>query len=221
MSNIIVGASQGSYFENKPARPMKGPDWDRTSSDYSKGRLKGVHHKYEYPSTISSTGEKLLTNRPYNPSPGTMARDTPGADWNRLPRVYETHRLRGKTNDQSLSLDPFVTHNVKSQLSNFKDHFAVQNQLHPFKSSIDALPQAFAKHSALKDAQREQQEEFDRQNAYRDATRDPKHSANILSTSVHSRSSIGSIGSTGAAVLACAMLRDPGLCGGSSGGSSR
>ena len=133
---MFYGMTQGSVHEVTPATQSKGADWDRAPSEYNKGQLKGIRSKYEYPTNTNSIRDELLNTRPYNPSPGTMASDTPGIDWQRKPSDYEKYRMKGKTNDPAFKLDPFVAPTVMKQISNFKDHFAIQHPLNPFCNDI-------------------------------------------------------------------------------------
>jgi hypothetical protein len=158
---MFYGVTQGSVHEVQVAKPSKGEDWQIQPQEYNKGRLKGVPNNFTQP-VKSSIRKKVLTDRPYNPSPGMMASDTPGKDWKRSPAEYETYRLTGKTNDPRFKLDPFKAPTVMNQVSNFRDHFALQDRLHPFQTTIGSLPEVFAKAQAKKDAAALLEAEFER-----------------------------------------------------------
>ena len=158
---MFYGVTQGSVHEVQVAKPSKGEDWQIQPQEYNKGRLKGVPNNFTQP-VKSSIRKKVLTDRPYNPSPGTMASDTPGKDWERSPAEYETYRLKGKTNDPRFRLDPFKAPTIMNQVSNFRDHFALQDRLHPFQTTIGSLPEVFAKAQAKKDAAELLEAEFKR-----------------------------------------------------------
>ena len=175
----FYGMTQGSLHEVKPAKPSMGADWNRVPSEYDKGKLKGIRHKYEYPTNLNSTRDELLNSRPYNPSPGTMASDTPGIDWQRNPQAYSTYRLKGKTNDPAFRLAPFNAPTVMKQVSNFKEHFAIQDRLHPFRTALGDLPQVFAQAKATEDAKVAQQQEYARRVAAMQAAQIPGAPANL------------------------------------------
>ena len=158
---MFYGVTQGSVHEVQVAKPSKGEDWQIQPQEYNKGRLKGVPNNFTQP-VKSSIRKKVLTDRPYNPSPGMMASDTPGKDWKRSPAEYETYRLKGKTNDQRFRLDPFKAPTIMNQVSNFRDHFALQDRLHPFQTTIGSLPEVFAKAQAEKEKAELLKAEFER-----------------------------------------------------------
>jgi hypothetical protein len=138
------GFTQGSVYEVQVGKPSKGYDWDTKPSEYNKDRMKPLP-AYKMPEAKDSMRKKILNDKPYTEYPGEVASDTPGRDWERIPQVYETHRMKGKTNDPRFKLDPFKSPTVYNQVSNFKEHFAIQDSLHPFRNAFDDLPQIFAK----------------------------------------------------------------------------
>jgi hypothetical protein len=145
MSFPFHGFSYDSVHATVPAKPSKGKDWYRQPEDYNKGQLKSGFANFHQPviEHREPTHESMY--------PGYEASDTPGEDWNRNPEQYETHRLKGMTNNQDFMLDPFIAPSVSQQISNFKEHYALQDKLHPFQTALGALPQMFAKHKEAQD----------------------------------------------------------------------
>lgn len=153
------GFTQGSVHQVQAGKPSKGYDWDIKPSEYNKDRMKPLP-AYKMPEVKGSVRNKILNDKPYTEYPGEVAADTPGQDWERLPQQYETYRLKGKTNDPAFKLDPFKAPTVYNQVTNFKEHFAIQDRLHPFRTALDDLPQIFAKAKKTEDERKAIEADF-------------------------------------------------------------
>jgi hypothetical protein len=140
---MSFGFTQGSIHQANPVKSSKGADWETPATAYDTNRLNGITQNFKLPG-VTLERNKILSDHVYNPYITSCPSVTPGEDWIRAPEEYETHRMKGMTNDQKYVMPKFIPNSIKKQIEFTENQHSMYHNINPLENAIKSIPAVIA-----------------------------------------------------------------------------